>query len=356
MIERDDLRAAVASGLLSEAQAAKLTGLADIRRGTRAAMGPEDEPFELFRGFNEIFIVVGLVILSVGWWALVGVVALASEGPFAFSMLSAIGAVIVWSLSEYFVRTRRMVAPAITLSILFALSILGAVGPWLTAGVRLAIGADVMDVLLVVLATTGGLLLHFWRFRVPFSLALVALGAFCATFLTVGLATDARLTLGGLFLLASGSIYAWATLGLGLAVFAVAMTFDMSDPHRVTRRSANGFWLHVVAGAAIVNTLALSLLADPTPLRLAALALLLMALAVVAIVIDRRSFLVSGAGYTVALAGFAAEGTGIALAILIMGGTLLILGAAWERIRAALLDALGPAVPRDRLPPAHRPG
>jgi hypothetical protein len=25
------------------------------------------------------------------------------------------------------------------------------------------------------------------------------------------------------------------------------MAFDMSDPHRVTRRAAQGFWLHVVA-------------------------------------------------------------------------------------------------------------
>jgi hypothetical protein len=28
---------------------------------------PGDEPFELFKGFNEIFIVVGLVILTTGW-------------------------------------------------------------------------------------------------------------------------------------------------------------------------------------------------------------------------------------------------------------------------------------------------
>ena len=69
MISREDLRAAVGSGLLSEAQAASLAALADSRRGAREDLSPGDEPFELFRGFNEIFIVDGLLILASGWAA-----------------------------------------------------------------------------------------------------------------------------------------------------------------------------------------------------------------------------------------------------------------------------------------------
>jgi hypothetical protein len=46
---------------------------------------------------------------------------------------------------------------------------------------------------------------------------------------------------------------------LGLVGLIIAMTFDMSDPHRVTRRAASGFWLHVIAAPAIVNTIALTL-------------------------------------------------------------------------------------------------
>ena len=64
MISSDDLRAAVASGLVTEAQAAALTSLADSRHGAREKLDPSDKSFELFRGFNEIFIVIGLLILA----------------------------------------------------------------------------------------------------------------------------------------------------------------------------------------------------------------------------------------------------------------------------------------------------
>ena len=72
MIDTDDIRASVAAGLLTEGQAASLTALAHSRKGAREGLDPGDEPFELFRGFNEIFIMVGLVILSTGWAGVVG--------------------------------------------------------------------------------------------------------------------------------------------------------------------------------------------------------------------------------------------------------------------------------------------
>ena len=81
------------------------------------------------------------------------------------------------------------------------------------------------------------------------------------------------------------------------------MWFDMSDPHRVTRRSANGFWLHVVAAPALVNTIALSACWSATaPGRNLILLAVLGFFALVAIVIDRRSFLIAAIGYSVALA------------------------------------------------------
>ena len=159
-------------------------------------------------------------------------------------------------------------------------------------------------------------------------------------------------TSAALFELGAGGAAGWVVLALGLGLFALAMGYDASDPHRVTRRAANGFWLHVVAAPAIVNILALSLLADPTPPRLAMLAALLALLALVAVVIDRRSFLVAGAGYAVALAGYLGDGAGLAGAVLALGAALLLLGALWEPIRRAVLRRLGPAFPRDRLPPA----
>ena len=122
MIEQADLRAAVAAGIVTEAQAASLAGLANNRRTARQNVAAGDEPFELFRGFNEIFIVVGLLILTAGWTAFIGISA-ASEitNPQRAALIyGPLGGGVLWFLSEYFIRTRRMVAPAIALSVLFA--------------------------------------------------------------------------------------------------------------------------------------------------------------------------------------------------------------------------------------------
>ena len=69
----DDLRAAVQNGTITEAQAAGIIALSDARRGARENLSGLDEPFELFKGFNEIFIVVGLSILYAGWSGLTAV-------------------------------------------------------------------------------------------------------------------------------------------------------------------------------------------------------------------------------------------------------------------------------------------
>jgi hypothetical protein len=124
----------------------------------------------------------------------------------------------------------------------------------------------------------------------------------------------------------------------------------VSDPHRVTRRAANGFWLHVVAAPALVNTLALSLLDRDAHWLLLAVMLVF---ALVAIIIDRRSFLIAAIGYIVALAGTVFDGETTALTVLILGIILLLLGAFWERIRARLLRVMGGVLPLHRLPPSN---
>ena len=70
---------------MTEAQAASVYGAgATTAAGKRAAMPAEDEPFEFFRGFSEIFISIGLVILLSGIAAL-----LALFGGFALLIAAA---------------------------------------------------------------------------------------------------------------------------------------------------------------------------------------------------------------------------------------------------------------------------
>lgn len=351
MIERDDLKAAVGSGLINEKQAAGLISLSDSRRGARENLNPGDEPFELFKGFNEVFIVIGLLILSVGWW---GVVALALGDEIVnlqdYAMwVSLIGAGILWLLSEYFVCKRRMIAPAIALSIMFAANAAFGFTAVMAEPFMIAQN-DYTSIPLPLLLATLAILVYWWRFRVPFAMAMIAVGLFIVAIVYTGSRSGRIEDISELFLLSAGGSFAWITLVLGVLVFAVAMMFDMSDPHRVTRRSANGFWLHVVAAPALVNTMALSLLDQDSNLILLAVLFLF---AIVAIVIDRRSFLIAAIGYIVALAATVFDGDGAALTVLVLGIVLLLLGAFWERIRARVLRLMPSFVPLHRLPPSQ---
>jgi hypothetical protein len=120
-ITRDDVRAAVASGTLSEAQAASLIVLSEERAGVRTHLTGLDEPFELFKGFNEIFIVVGLTILYLGFAGVTGLTLFGTTKrlhPRRGLFRDRHGRVIVL-LARYFTLKRRMVAPSIALSVMF---------------------------------------------------------------------------------------------------------------------------------------------------------------------------------------------------------------------------------------------
>lgn len=70
-IQEDDLRAAVSAGHMTEAQAATVIALAAERQNQRQMLASDDEPFELFRGFNEVFISIGIGLVAAGWISLV---------------------------------------------------------------------------------------------------------------------------------------------------------------------------------------------------------------------------------------------------------------------------------------------
>lgn len=354
MIARDDLRAAVSSGLLNEKQAADLISLADSRRGARENLAPGDEPFELFKGFNEIFIVIGLIILSIGWTGVVSLVLgdqIVDLTRYALTV-ALLGGVMLWLFSEYFIRKRRMVAPAIALSVIFAGNaafgfLAGMSQPFMVAQ------NDYSSVPLPLLLATLMLGIYWWRFRVPFAMAMIAVGLFIVAIVFAASRGGRVDDISDFFLLSAGGPFALITLALGIGVFAAAMAFDMSDPHRVTRRSANGFWLHVVAAPALVNTVALTLLDRDTFGANVILLGFLTLFALIAIVIDRRSFLIAAIGYIVALAATVMDGDGAAVTVLILGIVLLLLGAFWERIRARILRLMPGFIPLHRLPPSQ---
>jgi hypothetical protein len=346
-LDKDDIRAAVASNILTEPQAASLMALADRRRGTRENMDGLDEPFELFRGFNEVFIVIGLVILYSGWMGLTGISLLLSDNENGSTLVYGVISVIVtYVLTRYFTVKRRMVAPSIMLVVLMMLS-------------GLQIGASLANLMgfsgasmLACAVTLSTLLLaaYYFMFRIPVTVFFIALGVFVVTGALVvqgGVNTPSP---SDFFMLTNNGPYAYITIILGLIGLAIALRFDMSDPHRVTRRASSGFWLHVVAAPAIVNTVALTLLEGGGIASQIILLGFLAMMAVFAMIIDRRSFLVAGIGYIVALAITILDGNA-AIVILILGLGLVFLGAKWEGLRARIMDALPSFPGKDKLPP-----
>ena len=346
MIEQQDLRAAVQRGLITEAQAAGLSAIADRRKQAKDDVIPGEEPFVLFKGFNEIFIVIGLTILFAGWIGVATLLGAEWISPYgADTVLIAIGtmAVLGW-VQRYFTLTRRMIAPSIALSIMFALT----AAYWGSALADLVglYGLQATAVLWVAVAAV--MVLHYRIYRVPFDAAIIAgsvFGALWAFLASRGVLPQDTM---GLLHLSKEGPQAFLSLVFGLVCFAVAMRFDMSDPHRISTRATTGFWLHVMAAPAIINTIALRLL-DQGPGGQALLFVVLFALAIVAIVIDRRSFLVSGAGYAIWLIFALFDGS--ALVVLGLGLGLVFLGAQWERLRGAIMRGLPPFPGKDRLPP-----
>lgn len=346
MIERDDLRSAVNAGVLTEAQATRLIGMAEERQGLRNFIGPSDEPFELFQGMNELFIVLGLAILFGGWSTFFGLSA--SDDRFVFGAVLAL--VVIFLSARYFTLTRRMVAPSIALAVMFGLSL-----------VQLGLGASELlklafqhKVLLVSGVSFLGLGLYWAVYRVPFTLALIGIAGIVVLYALALLGGAAVFDIEDAFLLTGDGPFALLTIAGGVVLLIFAMRYDLSDPHRVTRRAANGFWLHIVAAPAIMNTVSITLLDQGTIVSNLALLAFLGVIAIFAIIIDRRSFLMAAAGYAVALSLVVFK-DGSPVVVLILGLVLVILGAKWEAIRGSIL-ARAPEFPfKGQLPPWTRP-
>lgn len=349
----DDIRAAVASGTITEGQAVGILALAEARQGYRTQASDIDEPFELFRGFNEIFVVVGLTILFSGAFGLAVAMASASSA-IVFTVFMALLLVGLYFLSRYFTERRRMVAPSIALTLMVTGTAIGFGG-----GVAAMFENNAYDwwlnpsKTLLPLAIGLAILGYFWfRFRVPFAVACLALGVYIFCFVgLVARGTPLR-SIEDIFLLSGEGPFALLTIILGVIGFAIAMAFDLSDPHRVTRRSAQAFWLHIISAMAIINPVAASLLQAEVNGAYAGLAVFLVFMAALAIIIDRRSFLLSALTYMVTLVFIVVrDETGVFFVFFWIGAVLVALGAFWEKWRQSLLNVLPDFPGKDRLPP-----
>ncbi len=187
-------------------------------------------------------------------------------------------------------------------------------------------------------------------FRIPITVFFIALGVFVSVGAMLVQSGAETPSIDDIFKLTNEGPFAIITIVLGLICLAIALRFDTSDPHRVTRRASAGFWLHVIAAPAIVNTIGVTLLETGSTGSQIVLLAFLALMAIFAIIIDRRSFLVAGIGYIVAIAITVLSGNA-AIVILILGIGLVFLGAQWEKLRALIMSSLPSFPGKDKLPP-----
>jgi len=357
MIVQEDLDAAVAQGIIDQAQAVRIAHLARLRLDAQAKapprlgesvtaeqrlpVDPDDERFRLIGGFNDVFVGIGVGLLA---GALLGLSRVIGLGD-VFSVVALLSA---WGLSEVFARRMRLALPSILLAAMFCAAAALLVvqltrdqslpsflyGGWVPAAAAFSLAA----------------FLHHGRFRVPIDVALATCGAIgvLMTFISAVAPAFAQDYL-NLILLACG-----------LGVFALALRLDMRDPQRLTRRSDAAFWLHLLSAGMIVHPVFRGMVGSDgfgTGQSLIILGLFV-ALGVIALAIDRRALLVSALSYTgIAIAYLISQSVstnlGLPLALLGLAVLVLALSAGWRGLRRALLPALPLGRWRDRLPPVE---
>ena len=334
-------------GLITPDQAERLRALeAELAPSAGATLPPpeDDERLRFITGFGDIFVTIGLALF-------LGALGYFGDRLGAAGMWAVIGAAS-WLLAEFFTRVQRMALPSIVLLVVFCASVFMASSSWLGSTFPLfpsvlSLSEQPLTLALAGLATLFAAILHYWRFRVPITLAA---GAAALVAIVVGLV--AAVAPGGLAAAINPVL-----LLCGLGVFALAMRFDLSDPQRLTRRTDIAFWLHLLAAPLIVHPLIRGFIwPEGAPGEASALPMLAVfaGLGVVAVLIDRRALLVSGLAYAgfafaslIEVSGFADSST--PLSLLVLGAFILLLSALWHPLRRAVL-ALLPARLARRLP------
>lgn len=362
----EDIRAGGAAGIITSDQAEKLLTFLATRPDAVASaaplavvegepVDPDEESVRFVRGFQDVFLTIGIVLLLVG----IGVLGGGILRPFGGVL---IGAAVAYFLGIGFARRRRLVLPSMALALGFTM--------FAGLGVAALLGGEVRFYDFVGFGTPGNSYPHFagsvaalaaavaffFSFRLPFALGLVATSGF------VVFSMGMRYFFG---IMDSGAIWAPLLLSFGLLTFAAAMAFDLSDPLRRTLRADNAFWLHLAAAPMIVHAVISMLVTNArmrfSPTDAVIVIGVVIVLALIAIVIDRRALFVSALGYF----GFAVavllrgaqldDAVGLAATLVVTGGIVIALGLGWRSIRRLLIGRLPRRGLLLHLPPVGNP-
>ena len=333
----DQINAALKAGIISKQQAETMyggvAGLAPEPDTNIAMIGNEDD-MRFIRSFSDVFIAIGIGLFALG----VSAMAALFGGGLSFL----VAALVMALMAEYFGKRKRQHLPTLITALAFLVFTQRGLGVVLD---DLGFGGGVT----VAAVTLAAMLVFYLRVRLPFCVALIAV-SILYLFFTIG----ARLV-PDLMRANTG----WTMLVGGLAVLAAAISYDLKDKHRTTRFADNAFWLHFTAAPLIIHGMALemvrlnsemmfNLIPVPTLGRgdAAMLMLMVVVVALFGLAINRRALLVSSLGYAGFAIAFLMSDTGLgagkiaALTLLLLGASIIFLGAGWHSARAGLLKIL----------------
>jgi hypothetical protein len=352
-LDSNRLDAAVSVGILSVAQAERLadfwTRSDEVKETSSPVSHTDAEEVRFVRGFHDVFIAIGIVILLFGL-----IYGLRNVGP--AWVVAGSGAITVWVLSEVFARKLRLALPSFLLSITFTpmfyvscVALLADNGNdfsmWEMLGAK-----DASRLILPSLIATCGAALHYYRFKIPVGLTGVLAGMLVVCSVMLETFFPGFLEHYGV----------WFVLFAGAACFVFAMVFDSRDRERVTANSDKAFWLHLMAAPLLVHSLLLLIAGEGTnaTANYAFLVIVVfLTLAVSAIIVDRRALLVSGLGYFgVAIASLMTQAElsqdiTLAITLILLGCFILLLGSSWRLVRRIVVAPFA-ATPLMRLVPA----
>lgn len=328
MYTDDDLQQAVDKGIFSLSSVEQFRDFIQQRNQRHAV---DEEDFKLITSFNDIFVVIAclLLLLSAGW------VVQGINGALATAVVAALS----WGLAEFFVLRRKMALPAIVLLVSF-------VGNVFATVILSFPFPNEKAFMLAGLVATFAAWLHWRRFHVPIT---VAAGAATAVAFVMALLVS---VMPGLKAYLNTMMLAG-----GLAIFLLAMRWDMADLKRISGKSDVAFWLHLTAAPLIVHPVFSNLgifEGNQTTLDLGIVLLLYLVLTLVSLVIDRRAFMVSSLIYVLAaltqlLDTYGMAGDSFAYVGVVIGFSLLLLSGFWHKARRLLVELL-PASLKARVP------
>ncbi|GAB5509666.1 MAG: hypothetical protein Rhims3KO_10670 [Hyphomicrobiales bacterium] len=340
-VVQDRISAGVAAGIITSDQALALRQLPlDSVPERFSSITTGDEPFALFRGFRDVFLSLGIVILALGLGSIAkDMFGLEFDGVVTWQDVgvSALLAAFAWAIAEWVTARLRMPLASLVTCLAFISAFTAMVLTAVISANLINLSEMAMELSAPVVMTLGGLIFYL-RFRLPFALLAVAGSLALTIFYAVS-------DMFGSHSVAEFQIVAG---GVGLLIFAGAVFYELRDPKRQTRFSENAFWLHLIAAPLIVFALTGGL--EATDISNAGEAVrifvIVFALGFLALMIDRRAFIVAAllylagaVAYTISQSGISPDNQ-LAFTALVLGLFVVGLALGWQPLRRAFLRLL----------------